>query len=234
MERAVAYGAGGVDFEGLLVAPDEAPRPAVLVFPTIMGRADLETGYARRLAGRGYAALIADLYGRGHIGRPREECRELMNALLADRALLRQRLLAVLEAVRGLAEVDAERVAAIGFCFGGLCALDIARTGADVKGVASFHGLLEPPPDTAGRTIEAKVIVFHGWDDPLAPPEHVEALAGELTRAGADWQIHAYGGAMHGFTNPKANDPVAGILHDERAARRAWASCEDFLEECFA
>ena len=221
-------------FEHMLVTGGAEPGPAVLVFPTIMGRSDLELGFARRLAAAGRTAFVADLYGRKHIGRPREECRGLMNALLADRALLRQRLLAVLETVREQPEVDAGRVAAIGFCFGGLCALDLARSGADVKGVASFHGLLEPPPDTAARTIEAKVIVFHGWDDPLAPPEHVEALAGELTGAGADWQIHAYGRVMHGFTNPNANDPAAGILHDERAACRAWASCEAFLEECFA
>ena len=233
MERAVAYGAGGVDFEGLLVAPDEARRPAVLVFPTIMGRAELELGYARRLAAAGRAAFVADLYGREHIGRPREECRALMNALLADRAVLRQRLLAALAAVRELTEVDAERVAAIGFCFGGLCALDLARIGADVKGVASFHGLLEPP-GTASARIGAKVIVFHGWDDPLAPPEHVHALAAELTRAGADCQIHAYGGVLHGFTNPQADDAAAGILHDERAAARAWGSLEAFLEECFS
>jgi len=233
IEQPVEYRDSGVAFEGMLLAEAASPRPAVLIFPTIMGRSGLELGFARRLATLGYAAFVSDLYGREHLGRPREECRGLMNALLDDRALLRRRLLAALAAVRELPEVDSERTAAIGFCFGGLCALDLARSGADVKGVASFHGLLKPPSDCRPASIGARIIVFHGWDDPLAPPDNVRALADELTRAGADWQIHAYGGVMHGFTNPAANDRAAGILHDERAAARAWASCKAFLEECF-
>ena len=233
-ERPIEDSQDGETFEGVLVSTDAAPRPTVLIFPTIMGRSELELGFARRLASSGRAAFVADLYGREHIGKPREACRALMMALLGDRVLLQRRLVTVLEAVRALDEVEAERVAAIGFCFGGLCALDLARGGADVAGVASFHGLLKPPPDGAGTRIAAKVVVFHGWDDPMAPPGDVAALGAELTAAGADWQIHAYGGVMHGFTNPRAADPAAGILYDERAARRSWASLEGFLDECFA
>ena len=230
-ERPVEYGGA---FEHMLVTEASEPRPAVLIFPTILGRSGLELGFARRLARNGYAVLVADLYGREHIGKPREECRALMTALLGDRAALGARLLTVLEAARAQREVDAARVAAIGFCFGGLCALDLARSGADLAGVASFHGLLKPPPDPAAARIGAKVIVFHGWDDPLAPPEDVAALAAELTERGADWQIHAYGNTAHAFTNPNAADPAAGLRYDERAARRAWVSCHAFLEECFA
>lgn len=233
IERAVEYGLGGAEFEGLLVSASAERRPAVILFPTIMGRSELELGFARRLAADGWAALIADVYGREHIGAAREHCRELMNALIADRALLAKRLQATLEAARALPEVEGERTAAIGFCFGGLCALDLARSGADIAGAASFHGLLKAPPGAAAETVRAGVIVFHGWDDPMAPPEDVEALAAELTAAGADWQIHAYGGVMHGFTNPKANDPAAGIRYDERAARRSWESLRSFLGECF-
>jgi dienelactone hydrolase len=219
-------------FEHMLVSEAAKPRPSVLIFPTIMGRSELELGFARRLAESGYAALVADLYGREHIGRPREECRTLMMALLGDRALLRDRLLAVLETARAQPEADGARVAAIGFCFGGLCALDLARCGAEVAGVASFHGLLKPPPLPAAP-ISSRVIVFHGWADPMAPPADVAALAAELTAAGADWQIHAYGGVMHGFTNPKANDREAGILYDACAARRSWTSLGSFLGDCF-
>jgi len=226
-------GVGYDRFEAILVSEGPEPRPAVLIFPTIMGRTELELGFARRLAANGYAAFVADLYGREHIGKTREECRGLMIALLGDRELLRQRLLAVLGTARGQPEVDARRVAAIGFCFGGLCALDLARSGAEVEGIASFHGLLKPPPLPAAP-ISARVVVFHGWDDPLAPPADVEALGAELSAAGADWQIHAFGGVMHGFTNPNARDPAAGILYDARAASRSWASLEAFLEECFA
>jgi dienelactone hydrolase len=210
------------------------PRPAVLVFPTIMGRSELEIGFARRLVGLGYTAVVADLYGKAHIGKPREQCRALMMDLLGDRARLQARLLAVLEAVRALPEVEPARVAAIGYCFGGLCALDLARTGADVRGVASFHGLFTPPGNREGTPIRAKVVAFHGWDDPMAPPASVEALGAELTRAGADWQIHAYGGVMHGFTNPAANDPERGLAYDAAADRRSWNALEAFLAECFA
>jgi dienelactone hydrolase len=220
--------------EATLVGDDGGRRPLVLIFPTIMGRSDLEIGFARRLVALGYTAIVADLYGREHIGKPREECRALMMDLLGDRPLLQDRLLAVVDAVRALVEVDPQRIVAIGYCFGGLCALDLARTGADVRGVASFHGLFTPPGNRDGTPIRAKVVAFHGWDDPMAPPASVEALGAELTRAGADWQIHGYGGVMHGFTNPSANDPERGLAYDAAADRRSWAALEAFLAECFA
>jgi len=218
--------------EALLVRAGTAPAPAVLIFPTIMGRSELELGFARRLAGIGYTAMVADLYGK--TGLPREECREEMNALLADRAFLQDRLLAVLESFRARPEVDPSRVAAIGYCFGGLCALDLARTGVDVRGAASFHGLFTPPGNREGTPIRAKVLALHGWDDPMAPPASVEALAAELTRAGADWQIHAYGGTMHGFTNPGANEPKRGVQYNATADRRSWTALEAFLAEVLA
>jgi dienelactone hydrolase len=230
--RPVAVQHSTTALEGLLVADGTAPRPAVLIFPTIMGRSDLELGFARRLAGLGYTAMVADLYGK--IGLPREQCRERMNGLLADRPFLQDRLLAVLEAFRAQPEVDAERIAAIGYCFGGLCALDLARTGAEVRGVASFHGLFTPPGNCDGTAIRAKVLALHGWDDPMAPPEAVVALGAELTRAGADWQIHAYGRTVHGFTNPAAAAPENGLQYSESADRRSWAALENFLAEVLA
>jgi dienelactone hydrolase len=231
--RPLAYRHEETDFEALLVSEEAAPRPAVILFPTIMGRSDLELGFARRLAKLGYAAIVADLYGVANIGRSREECRGLMNALREDRPLLQSRLVKVLETVRGQGEVDAAKVAAIGYCFGGLCALDLARTGADLKGVASFHGLFTPPGNLDGTPIRAKVIAFHGWDDPYVPPADVEALGRELSEAGADWQIHAYGGVMHGFTNPAANSPENGLVYNAVAEARSWRSLTAFLEECF-
>jgi len=225
---------GDAELEGALVcAAGAAARPGVLIFPTVMGRSDLEIGFARRLAGLGYAAFVADIYGKDNIGRPREECRDLMMALRGDRPFLQDRLLAVLETVRGLPEVDAAKVAAIGYCFGGQCALDVARTGADVKGVASFHGLFDPPGNLDDVPIRAKIVAFHGWDDPLVPPDQVLALATELTAKGADWQIHGYGQTVHGFTNPGAHDHDRGVVHNATAARRSWASLELFLAEIF-
>jgi dienelactone hydrolase len=207
------------------------PSPAVIVFPSFMGRGANEEAAVARLAGLGYAAILADLYGGGRSAADREEAAALMAPLVADRALLRERLEAVLAAARSLASVDGGRIAAAGFCFGGLCALDLARSGADIAAAASFHGLLSPPPET--RPIRARVAVYHGWDDPLAPPEEVMALGRELTAAGADWQIHCHGGTMHGFTNPKAAAPDSGILHNPTASRRAWRALEDLLEEAF-
>ncbi|HEY0312581.1 MAG TPA: dienelactone hydrolase family protein [Allosphingosinicella sp.] len=208
------------------------PRPGVLIFPTIMGRSELELGFARRLAALGYSAMVADLYGA--VGLPREECRARMMGLLGDRALLQDRLLAILAAFRAQPEVEAGRVAAIGYCFGGLCALDLARTGEDLRGVASFHGLFTPPGNWDGTAIRAKVIAFHGWDDPMAPPAAVTALGEELTRTGADWQLHAYGRVMHGFTNPAAADPERGVQYDAAADRRSWTALEAFLAEALA
>jgi dienelactone hydrolase len=156
---------------------------------------------------------------------------QAMNELTADRDLLRRRMVHVLTAVREESEVDPERVAAIGFCFGGLCFLDLARSGADVRGVASFHGVLNAPATAVRNTIRAKVIAFHGWDDPFAPPEDVVALGRELSAAGADWQLHAYGNTMHSFMAPSADNPDPGIAYSETSARRAWASLGSFLAE---
>lgn len=232
--RALSLGHDEVELEGLLVTPSATnPRPLVLIFHTIAGRGENEVAFAGRLAGKGYAALVCDLYGKAHLGKPRDECAVLMRALLADRPLLQDRMLRLLDFAREQPEVDGERVGAIGFCFGGLCALDLARTGAHLKGAASFHGILTPPGNLGGRAIRAKVIVFHGWDDPMAPPDHVEALGKELSDGGADWQVHAYGGTVHGFTNPKAADPDRGVVYNALAAERSWRALEGFLEECF-
>jgi len=155
-----------------------------------------------------------------------------MNRLKGDRALIRRMVTAVLEQVRGLEAVVPDAIATAGYCFGGMCALDLARSGADIAGAASFHGLFDAP-DLEPQPIKAKVIAFHGWDDPLAPPEKVVALGDELTAAGADWQIHAYGQTAHGFTNPKADGSTPGVVHNSVAADRSWTAFVNFLEELF-
>lgn len=210
------------------------PRPCVLVSHAWAGCTEFEHRWADRLAGLGYAGFAIDNYGKGKVGKSVAENQALMNPLVSDRAKLQQRLLAAVDAARTQPEVDPARVAAIGFCFGGLCVLDLARTGADIQGVASFHGLFTPPGNTKGNRIKAKVAVFHGYDDPMVPPSAILDLGNELKEAGADWQIHAYGGVMHAFTNPEANDPSFGTVWDRRAADRSWASLQVFLRECFA
>jgi dienelactone hydrolase len=157
----------------------------------------------------------------------------MMAAQLADRAAMQQRLLLGLSTLKAQPEVDADKVGAIGFCFGGLCVLDIARTGEDLAGVVSFHGLFHPPGNTHGNSIKAKVLVLHGWDDPMATPDAVNSLACELSAMRADWQLHAYGNTMHAFTNPAANDPTRGTVYDEAADRHSWQAMINFFEELF-
>ena len=210
-------------------------RPTVVIIPTVMGVQPLELGFAGRLADLGYNSLVADLFGRRFtLGADKEAAFAAMGALRADRAALRDRLLAVVETARGLAEIDGGKVAVIGYCFGGQCALDVARSGADVAGVAAFHGLFDPPGLPA-NPIKVKVSAYHGWDDPMVPPGAVVALGKELTAAGADWQIHAYGHVGHGFTNPNASQMgIAGVFYHEAAERRSWQSLVNFLAEALA
>ncbi|HZB69951.1 MAG TPA: dienelactone hydrolase family protein [Sphingomicrobium sp.] len=221
------------ELEGVLVARrDHARRPGVILFPTVMGVSDLELGFARQLVHLGYTGFVADLFGKKFRGAPRETMVDELKRLRSDRASLRERLLAVLESARGQEAIEPDRIVAIGYCFGGQCALDLARSGADIAGVASFHGLLDPP-GLPPEPIKAKMLVFHGWDDPMAPPEAVVALGHELTQAGADWQIHAFGHVAHGFTNPGATGAIPGVLYNELAAERSWTSLISFLEELF-
>ena len=229
----VDYRDGDTLLEGYLAWDDaqSGPRPAVIVSHAYHGRSDFECDKADRLAELGYAAFALDLYGKGVHGSSPEESRELMQPFLVDRAMLGQRLQAVLDTVRELTQVDETRVAAIGFCFGGLCVLDLARSGADIRGVVSLHGLFNPPENVPTASIKAKVLALHGWDDPMAPPESVLALSKELSAAGADWQIHAYGNTMHSFTNPTADNPEGGLAYNEDADRRSWQSVQDFLTE---
>ena len=234
-EDLVEYRDGDTVLEGILAWDDaqSGPRPGVLVSHAWGGRSDFEDGKARALAELGYAGFALDLYGKGVRGSNPEENGALMQPFLDDRAMLQQRLLVSLETLRAQDEVAADTVAAIGFCFGGLCVLDIARTGADIAGVVSFHGLFMPPGNTEGNTVTARVLALHGWDDPMAPPDAAVALGAELSAMGADWQLHAYGNTMHAFTNPAANDSQMGTVYDATAERRSWQAMQNFLNELF-
>ena len=233
-ETAVALRFGDEDLESVLVARrDSARRPGVILFPTVMGVSDLELGFARQLVHLGYTGFVADLFGKAFRGAARDVMFGELQRLRSDRAALRDRLLAVLESARAQDAIEADRIVAIGYCFGGQCAIDLARSGAAIAGVASFHGLLDPPGLDA-QPIKAKVLAFHGWDDPMAPPESVVALGQELTAAGADWQLHAYGNVAHGFTNPAAAQlAIDGVEYNALAAERSWTSLINFLEEIF-
>jgi len=231
-ERPVTHEFEGENLESAFIGRrDGQSRPTVILIPTVMGVSDLEKKFGRQLVELGYSAFVADLFGKQFHGAPRDVCFGEMNRLGSDRDALRRRLLALVDQARGLGEVDEGKVVVAGYCFGGKCALDVARTGADVAGVVSFHGLFDPPGWEVGK-IKAKVLVLHGWDDPMVTPDAVVALGNELTEAGADWQIHAYGHVGHGFTNPNASSlQIDGVFYHELAAERSWTSFINFLEE---
>lgn len=233
--REFDYNVSGATFEGA-VALDNAQsgaRPVVMVFHGWEGRSDAQMEFVRALAGLGYIGFACDLFGKGVRGEAAGDNSALIAPFLRDRAMLRARLIDNVRVVQALPEVAPDRVAAIGFCFGGLCVLDLARSGLDIRAVASFHGLFGKPEALPTARIKAKVVAFHGWDDPLAPPTDVVSLGKELTEAGADWQIHAYGHTMHAFMAVRANRPEAGIQYNERSAHRAWVSLVTFLAEAF-
>ena len=234
-DRAVPHEFEGEQLESVFVGRrDGQARPTVILIPTVMGVTDLEIGFGRQLVELGFNAFVADLFGKKFRGAPRDVCFGEMTRLRSDRAALRRRLLHVLELVRGMGEVPEDQIVVAGYCFGGQCALDLARTGVDIRAAVSFHGLFDPP-GLAPEKIKAKVVAFHGWDDPMVPPEKVVALGQELTEAGSDWQIHAYGHVGHGFTNPHASDlQIDGVAYNALAAERSWTSFINLLEELFA
>jgi dienelactone hydrolase len=236
ISNTVDYLDGGDVLEGFFAYDDciFGVRPVVLIHHAWAGRDEFVAEKAKALASLGYLAFAADMYGKGIRGKSPEENGELMQPFMLDRAKLQKRMHAALVTVKLMPWADNARVAAMGFCFGGLCVLDLARTGADLRGVVSFHGLLMPADNIHQPKIKAKVLALHGHDDPMVPPEQVLAFQTEMTQAGADWQMHVYGGTMHAFTNPVANDPSFGTVYQSIADKRSWRAMQNFFAEIFA
>jgi dienelactone hydrolase len=236
VSNTVGYLDGDVHLEAFFAFDDALPgrRPAVLINHTWAGRDEFVAEKAKQLAALGYVGFALDLYGNGMVGSSPEENAKLMQPFMDNRPLLQKRMQAALYAVKLLPWVDDHKCAAIGFCFGGLCVLDLARTGADLKGVVSFHGLLGAPGNTQGNAIKAKILALHGHDDPLAPVEQVLAFEEEMTKAGADWQLHTFGNTTHAFTNPAANNPAMGMAYQPDSDRRSWLAMKNFLAEILA
>jgi len=208
------------------------PKPCVIVSHAWGGLDSFAEDKAIQMAALGYVGFALDNYGNGALPESTEGKMAMMGPLKEDRAALFNRLKAGIKAAQSLPEVDKKNIAMMGFCFGGLCTLDVARSGADLKAAISFHGLLDAP-DLPKKKIKAKVLVCHGWDDPMAPQEHVVALGEELTKAGCDWQFHGYGQTTHAFTVPEANDPGNGLQYNADSDRRSWAATLDLLSEVF-
>ena len=232
--RVHEYELEGQTHEGFVAVPEgDGPHPLVLVAHAWNGQADFDRDKATMLAELGYIGFAIDMFGKGNRGETMEECSALIAPFTEDRSKIRAGILKALEVAKALPEADASRVAAIGFCFGGMTVLDLARSGEDVRGVVSFHGLLGPSGLDAAP-IKAKVLALHGYDDPMGPPEDLAAFLEEMNAGGADFQVHAYGQTVHAFTVPDAADHAHGIVYNEVAAKRAFASMKAFLAEILA
>jgi dienelactone hydrolase len=230
----VEYRHGDVVLEGY-VAYDDAvsgKRPGVIVVHEWMGHNPYVRKRAEQLARLGYVAFAIDMYGKGVRAKDDKEAAALAGKYKGDRQLMRARAGAGLDILRKHSRVDPGRLAAIGYCFGGTAALELARGGADLVAVVSFHGGLDTPTPGDAKNIKGRVLALHGGDDPFVPPKQVEAFQEEMRKGGVDWQFFTYGGAVHGFTNPEAgSDNSKGAAYNEKADRRSWDDMKYFLEE---
>ena len=228
----VDYEADGVAFRGYLARPGgEGRHPGILVVHDWLGVTDYVRMRCDMLARLGYVAFAADVYGADVRPAP-DDAAAVAGGFYQDRPLWRARLTAAFARMRQEPSVDPERTAAIGYCFGGSSVLELARTGADVDAVVSFHGGLLTGPAGEAEEISAKILVLHGAADPVVPDDDLLAFENDLrTAPSVDWQVVAYANAMHAFTLPDADAPEQGALFDARAERRSWAVMKAFLAE---
>jgi dienelactone hydrolase len=235
-QQTVDYHQGDAVLSGYLAYDDSFPglRPGVLVFHHWMGIDQYIKGRADQLARLGYVAFAGDIYGKGV--RPQDAKAAAATAAIyqKDRVLMRKRAQAALDTLRLIPRVDVKRIAAIGYCFGGGAALELARSGADIAGAATFHGTLDTQHPEDAKNIRAKVLVMQGADDPVEPIDKIGAFENEMRGGGVDYEINLYGGAVHSFTQPMAgNDPKTGNAYNPEADRRSWQAMKDFFAELF-
>lgn len=234
VEGDVTYADGETALRGFLVMDTAASgkRPAVIVFSDWKGLGEQAKDTARRLAALGLVAFAADMYGAGVLAADGKEAAALAKPFRDDRALMRRRAAAALTVLAARPEVDSARIVAMGYCFGGTCALELARSGAALAGTASFHGGLGTPNPADAKNIKGAVVAYHGASDPNVPPPEVAAFEEEMTKAGVDWQLVAFGHAVHSFTNRSAgSDPGKGSAYNEKADKRSWEYFKVFLAE---
>ena len=220
--------------EGYLSLPESSQSvPLVLVAHTWKGRSEFEDNKAVALNNLGYAALSIDIFGGGINGNSVEENQALIEPFVRDRQLFRQRLISAVEFGKTIEGIDASKIALIGFCFGGLAAIELARSGYKLSGCVSFHGLLNQS-DEPFQKVNTKLLVLHGDKDPMVSADQILALQDEMTESEADWQFISYGNTYHAFTNPAANDIEMGTVYNHDSDIRSWTAMSNFLEEVFS
>ncbi|MCC5833057.1 MAG: dienelactone hydrolase family protein [Chlamydiales bacterium] len=227
-------------FTGRLVSHENEKRPGILVVPTWMGLNDSIIEKTEAIAGLGYTAYAVDLFGLSREAKNTDEAFELVKPLIIDKQIIRKRLQIAAETLRGHPSVENSKIAAVGFCFGGMCALELAKSGYNIRGAVTFHASLDnrhnlpiKPVETAPN-IPASLLLLHGYKDALAPENDLRDLEKEFDSRGADWQVYTYGQAMHAFTNPKVNKPELSLQYHEQTANRAWLAMRNFLTEIFS
>jgi dienelactone hydrolase len=234
--EAIEYRHGDVVLEGYLAYDDAiaGKRPGVAVVHEWWGLNPYVKKRAEQLARMGYVAFALDMYGKGKTTKDPKVAKEWSDPFKKDRAFGRERAAAGLAVLKNHKLADPRRIAAIGYCFGGTVVLEAARGGADLAGVASFHGGVDTPDPAKPGSVKAKVLVLAGGDDPFVPPAQMSAFEEEMRKAGADWQVHVYGGAAHSFSNPEADGyGLKGASYNEKADRRSWEAMKDFFAEIF-
>lgn len=234
--EAVDYKQDGTVLEGFVAHKEDMKgrNPGVLVVPDWMGVSDHDKSIAKKLADLGYVAFVADIYGKGVRPANAQEAAAQATKYKSDRKLMRERVNAALDQLKTYGQVDPARIAAIGYCFGGTTVLELARSGANIAGVVSFHGGLSTPTPEDAKNIKAKVLVLHGADDPYVPPEEVAAFQQEMRKGNVDWQMVFYANAVHAFTTPAAgNDKSKGAAYEEKADKRSWEAMKSFFKEIF-
>jgi dienelactone hydrolase len=232
----IQYKHDGKTLEGFLAYDDAAKgkRPGVLVVHEWTGHNPYVRKRAEQLARLGYVAFALDMYGKGVLAKNRQEAAKLAAPFKEDRKMMRERAAAGLDVLRKQPQVDTNRLAAIGYCFGGTTVLELARGGADLAGVVSFHGDLSSPNPEDAKNIKGKVLALHGADDPFVPAKVVAAFEKEMRDAGVDWQLVMYGGAVHSFTNKEAgSDNKTGAAYNAKADHRSWEAMKMFFNEIF-
>jgi dienelactone hydrolase len=232
----IEYKDGDTVLKGFLAydSSQQGQRPGVVVVHEWWGLNDYARSRARQLAQMGYAAFAVDMYGNGMVARDAGEAAKLAGQIYQDRHLMRKRVAAGVEVLKSQTVTDPDKLAAIGFCFGGSTVLELARSGADLKGFVSFHGGLSTPQPAGSGAIKGAVLVLHGADDPHVKTSDVLAFQEEMRKAGADWQMNIYGNAVHSFTNPAAgNDNSRGSAYNKKAAERSWKAMQLFFTEIF-
>lgn len=231
----IQYKQGNTILEGYLAYDDaiKVKRPGVLVVHDWTGLQSFTKKRTEQLAKLGYVAFAADIYGKGIRPQNQQESGTQATIYRQDRKLLRQRATAGLQVLQNYRLTDPKRIAAIGYCFGGGTVLELARSGANIQGVVSFHGNLDTPNPSDAKNIKSKVLVLHGADDPFVPEEQLKGFENEMRQANVDWQLISYGGAVHSFTNPEAKNDPKGALYNPIAEQRSWQAMRQFFAEIF-